>query len=198
MENLPKSARGRPRKIPKSANLEVERQFHQMPKGARQSLGFEVPTERTAANRYYADRAREVLPELSKNLGDPYDPILSAKIRVGTDWILGRTTVLSELGRMMAEEPSEANIARFQSVVRYVAERHEKMTAKDAAAYVRRMRLGETAERRDRLQALHHELNAAINYHRRRFPESSWADVLKALEHTESQIRKKIPGSRFQ
>jgi hypothetical protein len=47
-------------------------------------------------------------------------------------------------------------------------------------------------ERRDRLEALHHDLNAAINYHRRRFPESSWADVLKALEATEGQIRKKI------
>jgi hypothetical protein len=162
-----------------------------MSKEVRSLVGFDVPTERTSANRFYADRARGVLLELSKSLRVPDDPVLSARIRVGIDWLLGRTTVLSELGRMMVEEPSQRDIARFHSVVRYIAERLPKITAKEAAAYVRRMRLGET-ERRDRLEALHHDLNAAINYHRRRFPESSWADVLKALELTEGQIRKKI------
>jgi hypothetical protein len=167
------------------------REVRQMPKEGRGFSPFGVPTERTAANRFYADRARGVLPELSKNLRIPDDPLLSAKIRVGLDWILGRATVLCELGRMLVEEPSEEDVARFRSVVRYVAEGHSKMTAKEAAAYARRMRLGESG-RGDRLKALHHELNAAINYHRRRFPESSWADVLKALEHTEGQVRKKI------
>jgi hypothetical protein len=155
--------------------------------------GFDVPTERTSANRFYADKARGVLPGLSKSLSIPEDPVLVAKIRVGIDWILGRTTVLSELGRMIAEPPRQGGVARFQGVVRYIAEGRPRITAKEAAAYARRVRLGEsTATRRERLQALHHDLNAAINYHRRRFPESSWADVLKALEHTEGLIRKKI------
>jgi hypothetical protein len=191
MENLPKRSRGRPRKIPESGFGELERKFRQIPKEARGLSPFHVPTERTAANRFYADRARAVLPELSKSLRVPDDAVLLAKIRVGIDWILGRTTVLSELGRMVVEDPSQSDIARFQDTVRHIAERHPKLTAKEAAAYVRRMRLGET-ERRGRLEALHHDLNAAINYHRRRFPESSWADVLKALELTEGQIRKKI------
>lgn len=189
MENLPKTKkRGRPRKLPEPTHEELP----QIPKGVRALMGFDVPTERTSANRFYADRAREVLPELSKSLSIPEDPALTARIRIGVDWVLRRTTVLSELGRMLVEEPSEEDIARFHSVVRYIAERHAKMTAKEAAAYARRIRLGETSKRRDRLEALHHELNATINYHRRRFPESSWADVLKALELTEGQIRKKI------
>ncbi|MDP9481324.1 MAG: hypothetical protein M3R38_37615 [Actinomycetota bacterium] len=110
------------------------------------------------------------------------------------DWITKRATVASEIGRMVeSEHPTAEEVARFQDTVTYVAERRPKITAKEAAAYVRRQRLGETtATRRERLQALHHDLNAAINYHRRRFPESSWADVLKALEHTEGQIRKKV------
>jgi len=167
----------------------VEHKFRQMPKGLSP---FDIPTERTAANRFYADRAREVLPKLSKILRIDDDPVRAARLRVGVDWILQRTTVLSELGRMMVEEPSEEDVARFHSVVHYIAERHAKMTAKGAAAYARRVRLGEPTDRRDRLRALHHGLNATINYHRRRFPESSWEDVLKALEHTEEQIRKKV------
>ena len=188
MENLPK--RGRPRKLPEPAFGEFRREFHQTPK-AQQFSPFDVPTERTAANRFYADKARDVLPELSKSVRIPDDPVLVAKIRTGIDWILERTTVLAELGRMMVEEPTEEDRTRFQGAVRYIAEGHTKLTAKDAAAYARRMRLGET-ERRDRLEALHHELNAAINYHRRRFPESTWTDVLKAVRHTEEQIRKKV------
>jgi hypothetical protein len=192
MENLPKrKARGRPRKIPEPPFKEIGHKFRQASEEKRQFLPFDVPTDRTSANRFYADKAREVLPQLSKSLLMPHDPVLSAKIRVGIDWVLGRTTVLSELGRMMVEEPTEEDMVRFRDTVGYIAERHPKMTAKEAVAYVRRMRLGET-ERRDRLQALHHELNAAINYHRRRFPESSWTDILKALEHTERQICKKV------
>ncbi|MDP9477234.1 MAG: hypothetical protein M3R38_16405 [Actinomycetota bacterium] len=154
-------------------------------------MPFDAPTERTRANRFYADRAREVLPGLSEKLRIPDDPVLQAKIRVGLDWISGRTTVLSELGRMMVEDPRQEDVVRFQGAVMHVAERHDRLTAKDAAAYVRRMRMGETG-RRERIEALHHDLNAAINYHRRRFPESSWANVLKALELTDGQIRKKI------
>ena len=191
MENLPKRLRGRPRKIPKTDLGEIGRKYRQMPRQAQELSPFDVPTERTAANRFYANRAREVLPQLSKSLRIPEDPVLSAKIRVGIDWILGRTTVLSELGRMRVEDPSQRGIARFQETVRYIAESHSKFTAKAASAYVCRMRLGET-KRRDRLDALHHDLNAAINYHRRRFPKSSWADVLEALELSEQQVRKKI------
>lgn len=188
MENLLKTKkRGRPRKLPEPTRGKLP----QIPKSVRASMGFDVPTERTSANRFYADKARGVLPELSKSLSIPEDPALTARIRIGIDWLLERTTVLSELGRMIVEPPSQEDIARFQGVVRYIAERRPKITAKEAAAYARRMRLGET-QRRGRLEALHHDLNAAINYHRRRFPESSWADVLKALELTEGQIRKKI------
>ena len=166
--------------------------FRQMPKGG--SSPFDVPTERTAANRFYAGEAREVLPELSKCLSLPEDPALSARLRVGIDWILSRTTVLSELGRMLVEDPNPDDIKRFQDTVRYIAQGHAKMNARDATAYARRVRLGKGGQRgrKDRLTALHHEFNAAINYHRRRFPESSWEDVLKALEHTEEQVRKKV------
>ncbi len=194
MENLPKKARGRPRKIPASPQAELRDKFRQTPKGGPSP--FDVPTERTAANRFYAGAARQVLPELSKRLSLPEDPFLSAKIRVGIDWILARITVLSELGRMLVEEPSPDDIKRFQDTVRYIAQGHTRMTARDAAAYARSVRLGEERQRgfarKDRLAALHHELNAAINHHRRRFPESSWEDVLKALEHTDKQVRKKI------
>jgi hypothetical protein len=191
MENLPKRGRGRPRKIPESGLGELGDKFRRMPKEAQGLSPFDVPTERTTANRFYADKARRVLPMLAKSFSAPDDPALSAKIRLGIDWILERTSVLSELGRMIVEEPTEEEKVRFRNTVQYIAEGHSKMAAKDAAAYARRMRLGETG-RRDRLKALHHDLNAAINYHRRRFPESSWADVLKALEHTEGQIRKKV------
>jgi hypothetical protein len=189
MENFPKAKkRGRPRKLPEPMHVGLP----PLPEEVRALAGFDVPTERTSANRFYADRARGALRELSKTVRIPDDPVLSARIRVGIEWLLGRTTVLSELGRMMVAEPQARDIARFHSVVHYIAERRPKITAREAAAYVRRMRLGETHKRRDRLEALHHDLNAAINYHRRRFPESSWADVLKALELTEGQIRKKI------
>jgi hypothetical protein len=40
----------------------------------------------------------------------------------------------------------------------------------------------------ERVAALHHDLNAAINLHRKRFPESSWADVQRALELTAGQV----------
>jgi len=191
MENFPKTPRGRPRKIPESELGEVGREFGQMPKEARQLLPFDVPTERTHANRFYADRARETLPEMSKKLRMPHDPVLQAKIRVGMDWVSTRTTILSELGRMMVEDHSQEDIARFQDALVYVAQRHATLTAKDAAAYVRRVRLGATGQR-ERRAALHHAFNAAINHHRRRFPESSWDDVLRALELTEVQVRKKV------
>ncbi len=192
MENLPKRARGRPRKIPASPQAEVRDKFRQMPKGGLSP--FDVPTERTAANRFYAEEARQVLPELSKSLYIPEDPVLSARLRVGIDWILGRTTVLCELGRMLVEDPNPDDIKRFQDTVRYIAQGHTRMNARDAAAYARRVRLGEGGQRgrKDRLTALHHDFNAAINHHRRRFPESSWEDVLKALEHTEIQVRKMV------
>jgi hypothetical protein len=121
----------------------------------------------------------------------PEDPALAAKLRLGMDWILERRTVLSELGRMLIEEPTEQDIQRFQDVVIYIAKRHSKITAKAAAAHVRRVRLGETG-RRDRVTALHHDLNAAINLHRQRFPESTWADVRRALELTTEQIERKL------
>jgi len=119
------------------------------------------------------------------------DPIRAASVRIGMDWILARRTVLTELGRMMEEEPTERDIVRFQTAVMYIAERHKKMTAKAACAHIRRLRLGET-ERRDRVASLHHHVNAAINQHRRRFLESTWADVHRAVELTAQQVGRKL------
>ena len=71
MENLPKTKkRGRPRKLPEPTHGGLP----QIPKDIRALVGFDVPTERTSANRVYADKARGVLPELSKSLSVPYDP----------------------------------------------------------------------------------------------------------------------------
>jgi hypothetical protein len=61
------------------------------------------------------------------------------------------------------------------------------------------MRLGETerrewvgeTERREWVASLHHDLTAAINQHRKRFPESTWVDVQQALELTAGQVGRK-------
>jgi hypothetical protein len=178
--------------VPESPFGAVAHELRQLPKGMRGATPFDVPTERTAANRYYANRGRGAVEAFSKTVSIPHDPVLAARLRVGMDWIMNRTTVSSEIGRMVeSENPTSSEVARFQDTVTYIAERHRKITAKDAAAYARRMRLGETG-RRERLGALHHDLNAAINHHRRRFPESSWADVLEAIELTEKQVRRKV------
>jgi hypothetical protein len=188
MENFPKK-RGRPRKIPDSPLPGVK--APEIPEPAREFFDWSRQSERNRANLYYADRAREVVEALSKKVRMPEDPALAAKLRLGMDWILGRRTVLSELGRMLIEDPTEQDIQRFQDVVSYITTRHSKITAKAAAAHVRRVRLGETG-RRDRVAALHHDLNVAINLHRKRFPESSWADVRRALELTTVQIERKL------
>jgi hypothetical protein len=188
MENFPKK-RGRPRKIPDSPmpGLEVP----EFPEAARELFDWSRHSERNRANMFYADNAREVVEGLSTQVRMPEDPALAAKLRLGMDWILERRTVLTELGRMLIEDPTEQDIQRFQDVVMYIAKRHSKRTAKAAVAHVRRVRLGET-ERRDRLAALHHDLNAAINQHRQRFPESTWADVQRALELTAGQVERKV------
>src|SRR5215216_6597456 len=118
MENLPKKKRGRPRKIPEPQLGEIGRQFRQAPKEVRQLMGIEIPTERTAANRFYADRAKDVVEGLKESVSIPEDPVLAAKLRTGMDWVLKRRTVLSELGRLMVEEPNERDIERFQSTLR--------------------------------------------------------------------------------
>jgi hypothetical protein len=51
-------------------------------------------------------------------------------------------------------------------------------------------RMGET-KRRDRVASLHHDLNAAINLHRQRFPESAWTDIREALELAVGQVERK-------
>jgi hypothetical protein len=193
MENFPK--RGRPRKIPQpmAADLDVP------DSGPLRELFREtLVTSRTHANTFYADTAREVVEALAKQLKElwiPHDPVLVAKQRLGMDWILARKTVLTELGRMMdedSEEPSQEDIERFQAVVRSVASRHEKLTAKAACAYIRGRRMGET-RRRDRVASLHHNINAAINVHHQRFPESTWTDIKKALDLSAGQIEHKLP-----
>jgi hypothetical protein len=50
--------------------------------------------------------------------------------------------------------------------------------------------MGET-KRRDRVASLHHDLNAAINLHRQRFPESDWTVIREALELTVGQVERK-------
>jgi hypothetical protein len=190
METFPK--RGRPRKIPQpmAAGLEVPNPEH-----LRKFLGATLVTDRTHANAFYADTAREVVEALSEQVQIPHDPALAAKLRLGMDWILARRTVLTELGRMMESEadPAEQDIERFQAVVRHIASRHDKLTAKAACAYIRGRRMGET-KRRDRVASLHHDLNAAINVHRQRFPESTWTDIKRALELSAGQIERKLPS----
>jgi hypothetical protein len=194
MENFPK--RGRPRKIPKpmaaelGLGLDASKSEH-----LREFFGQTLATDRSHANTFYADTAREVVEALAKQLKElriPHDPVLVAKQRLGMDWILARKTVLTELGRMMDDDPEEQDVERFQAVVRHIATRHEKLTAKGACAYIRGRRMGET-KRRDRVASLHHALNAAINVHRQRFPESTWTDIKKALDLSAGQIEHKLP-----
>jgi hypothetical protein len=157
---------------------------------AREYFGDALRTDRSRANGYYADIARDVVEGLSKQVEIPHDPVLAAKTRAGMDWIMSRRTVLAELGRMMdqtGQHPTDEERAQFQAVVHRIASRHDKHTAKSACAYIRGRRLG-GAERRDRIASLHHELNAAINLHRQRYPESTWSDIKQALQMTASQI----------
>jgi hypothetical protein len=190
MENLPKKGRGRPRKLPKPPHADLRLKMAEIPTFLRESMGFNIPSDRTAANRHYAELARDTIEGLSESLSLPEEPVRAAKLRVGMDWILGRTTVLSELGRLIVDQPTKRDVARFQGAVLHIAERHDRMSATGAAAYARRVRLGET-RRRTRIAALHHDLNTAINEHRQRYPETTWADVEKALGHTVQQIARK-------
>jgi hypothetical protein len=188
MENFPKK-RGRPRKIPDSPVPGLG--LPEMPESVRGLFDGALQTERSRANLFYADRAREAVEGLSGTLRMPDDPVLTAKLRIGMDWILMRRTVLTELGRMMNDNPTEQDVERFQDAVRHIAQRRPQITAKAACAHVRRLRLGET-ERRERVASLHHDFNAAINQHRKRFPESTWADVQRALELTAGQVGRKL------
>jgi hypothetical protein len=190
MENFPK--RGRPRKIPESL-VGSALKVREIPEASREVFAEALRTDRSRANAYYADSAKEVIEHLSKQIQMPHDPVLGAKLRLGMDWILARRTVLTELGRMMDEDPEEQDIERFQAVVRHIAARYDKLTAKAACAYIRGRRMGET-KRRDRIASLHHDLNAAINLHRQRFPESTWTDIKQALELSAGQIERKLPS----
>ena len=105
--------------------------------------------------------------------------------------LLSRRTVLAEVGRMI-DDPAGPDQRRVQAVVDHIAVRHDKLTAKAACAYIRGRRMGET-KRRDRVASLHHDLNAAINVHRQRFPESTWADIRRALDLSAGQIEHKLP-----
>jgi hypothetical protein len=196
MADSPKR-RGRPRKVPQSAGLFGDQMAKVVPDHLRDHvrdlMGVAVPAARTRNDRFYADQAEEVVAGLAedrKNVIMPEDPVLAAKIRLGMDWILQRRTVLSELGRMLTENPTKLEIARFQNAVEYIASRHDKITAKAAAGHVRRLRLGKT-KRRDRVAALHHDFNAAINEHRLRYPESTWADVRRALKLTMERVERR-------
>src|SRR5215204_2679613 len=106
MENLPKRARGRPRKIPEVPEYrKLAGEVRRLPKGFP-PVGVDIPTERTAANRYYADRGRRVVAALSNSevVRIPHDPVLAAKLRAGMDWITQRTTVAAEIGRMVESD----------------------------------------------------------------------------------------------
>jgi hypothetical protein len=201
MANLPKPKGGRPRKIPRPlVNPMGDALAKQSPADqafAREHLADALRSERSRNNAYYADIGREVVEGIAEQLREAAadNPVAHAKRRLGLDWILARTTVLTELGRLVDADPegSEASIVRFQGVLDHVAARHDKLTATAAAAYIRGRRLGDAAGRRDRIAALHHDLNAAINLHRQRYPESTWGDVRRALELTAGQIEHKRP-----
>jgi hypothetical protein len=191
MENFPKR-RGRPRKIPGPKIKPLGFENREIPDVARQMMMEPLQSDRTRANAYYAGNAREVVEGLSKQVEMPENPVLAAKLRLGMDWILARRTVLNELGRMMDGErhPTPEQRERFQAAVIHVAARHDRLTSRSACAYIRGRRLGKT-ERKDRIAALHHDLNAAINLHRQRFPESTWTDIRRALDLTTKQIEHK-------
>jgi hypothetical protein len=142
MENFPKR-RGRPRKIPGSKIKLPGVENREVPDVARQMVIEPFQSDRTRANAYYADNSREVVEGLSKQVEMPENPVHAAKLRLGMDWILARRTVLTELGRMMDRDPTEEAVARFQAVVRHIASRHDKLTAKAACAYIRGRRMGE-------------------------------------------------------
>jgi hypothetical protein len=165
----------------------------EVPEAMREMFGSLGKTDRTNANLYYANTAKEVVEFFAEQVrtSPTDDPVRSAKRRLGLDWILGRQTVLTEIGRTMDEEPSAEVVARFEDLVMSLADRYDKLTAKTAVARIRRARLGETA-RRERVASLHHDLNAAVNLHRQRFPESTWKDVRRALRLTVEQIERKL------
>jgi hypothetical protein len=200
MENFPKK-RGRPRKIPEPELGSLGARFSALPDVAREMIEGPLRSDRSRANAYYADQAGAVVEGLSehaKELRMTQDPVLAAKLRLGMDWILARKTVLTELGRMVdgqPEEPSQQDVERFQAIVRHIASKHDKLTAKAACAYIRGRRMGERASlssRRDRVGSLHHDLNAAINVHRQRYPQSTWTEIKRALDMTAGQIERKL------
>jgi hypothetical protein len=186
METFPKKKRGRPRKLPEPPNHERRQQFEAYPKEVREitgaMVGFTIPTERTEANRYYADRARAAVRSLSQDLAErPLDdPVRTAKLRIGMDWVMERSTVLTELGRMLGDDLSEAERWRFQDALTYVALKRPSITAKEAAAYVKNVRLGR-AGRKKRLRALYRELDAVVSSHMTRYPETTVDDVIRCL-----------------
>src|SRR4051812_43050783 len=115
MENFPKSStakpasgaspksspkRGRPRKIPEPMEREMGLE---VPEAMREMFGSLGKTDRTNANLYYANTAKEVVEFFAEQVrtSPTDDPVRSAKRRLGLDWILGRQTVLTEIGRTM-------------------------------------------------------------------------------------------------
>jgi hypothetical protein len=194
MESFPKRQRGRPRKLPEPEFQEERQRLAKEPREVREivreMLPFGLPSERTAANRYYANRARDVVAGLSKGLRMPEDPVRAANLRVGMDWVLARSTVLTELGRMLVDEPSDEDVARFQSALMYVAGKRPNITAKEAAAYVRSVRLGHT-KKRDRLRAFYRELEGVISAHLARHPDTTVEDALRVLDLARQQVEKK-------
>jgi hypothetical protein len=166
-----------------------------LPKEAQGLVPFDVPTDRTRANRHYAALGRSLMGELSESVVIADDPVLVAKLRVGMDWIASRSTVASEFGRMTEDDnPTSEEVERLHKTIAHIAKRRPKITASEAAAYVRHRRIRESRKkipRRDRIAALHHELNRVINEHRQRHPDTTWADANKALEYTVGQIARK-------
>jgi hypothetical protein len=204
MENLPKPNKGgRPRKIPrKTGNPMADALSERNPKDpgyayARSTLAEAVHTDRTRANSFYAESATgyvEMLRDRTKKVlgsATPHDPLLVGKRLAGYGWMLERRTVLTELGRL-ADGVTPDAFQALTDVIDHVADRYDKLTAKAACAYVRGKRMG-TTPRKERIAALHHDINAAINLHRQRHPESTWADIRRALDLSAGQIAHKAP-----
>jgi hypothetical protein len=103
MENFPKTKkRGRPRKIP-SPPLPAG---FEMPDSLRELVEEHQRTDRHRANFFYAELARRAVEGISEDVRIPEDPVRAARLRAGMDWVLERSTVLSELGRLMVDDPT--------------------------------------------------------------------------------------------
>jgi len=141
---------------------------------------FGSQTRRGQQNHHYAAMAFNALTagiEEKPEFGERLQPLLNN----------ARPTVLAELGRCL-EEPEVTAMA-----VQFAAE-HPEMSAKKLAAHIRRIRLGETNSPKRGFR-LHDVLITTINEHLARYPETTTAEILVALQMTEDAVENSKAGS---